>query len=79
LSCQYTEQIDILIDTLIGAGASFMFMTGTSEDDFKRFQNKLDGFEYEDLRDMEKYSSLNLIYYSGGYASFISKLPAPVS
>ena len=77
-SCQYTEQIEILIDTLIGAGASFMLMTGTSEKDFKLFESKLEGFEYEDLRDMEQYSSLNLIYYSGGYASFISKLPPPI-
>lgn len=78
LSCQYTDQIDILTDTLIGAGASFMLMRGTSEKDFKMFENKLTGFDYEDLRDMEIYSSLNLIYYSGGYASFISKLPSPI-
>lgn len=78
LSCQYTEQINILMDTLIGAGASFMLMRGTSEKDFKLFENKLENFEYEDLRDMDKYNSLNLIYYSGGYSSFISKLPPPI-
>lgn len=77
-SCQYTDQIDILMDTLIGAGASFMFLTGTSEKDFEKFQNKIVDFEYEDLKDMEEHSSLNLIYYSGGYASFISKLPKPI-
>jgi len=59
-------------------GVSFMFMTGTSEKDFKLFESKLDGFEFEDLRDMEAYSSMNLIYYSGGYASFITKLPKPL-
>jgi hypothetical protein len=31
LSCQYTEQINILMDTLIGAGSSFMLMRGTSQ------------------------------------------------
>lgn len=77
-SCQYTEQIDILMDTLIGAGASFMLMKGTSEKDFKRFESQLEGFEYEDLKDMEDYSSMNLIYYSGGYSGFISQLPAPI-
>ncbi|WP_026884144.1 hypothetical protein [Clostridium akagii] len=76
LSCQYTDQIDILMETLVGAGASFMFMGGTSEKDFKKFESKLDGFEFEDLRDMEKWHSLNLVYYSGGYANFISKLPS---
>ncbi|WP_238886359.1 hypothetical protein [Clostridium sp. YIM B02551] len=77
-SCQYTEQIDILMNTLVGAGASFMLLNGTSEKDFKTFENKLDGFEFEDLRDMERFSSLNLLYYSKGYASFISKLPKPI-
>ncbi|MCB2297829.1 type IV secretory system conjugative DNA transfer family protein [Clostridium tagluense] len=78
LSCQYTDQIDCLIDTLEGAGSSFMLMGGTSEKDFKRFENKLENFEYEDLRDMPQYSSLNLIHYSKGYSSFISKLPPPI-
>lgn len=78
LSCQYTSQISCLIDTLEGAGSSFMLMTGTSEQDFKRFENKLENFEYEDLRDMERFSSMNLVNYSKGYASFISKLPKPL-
>jgi|GEM_PF-506223 len=77
LSCQYLDQISVLVDTLEGAGASFMLMKGTSEKDFKRFENKLEDFDFEDLRDMPKFRSLNLIYYSKGYASFISKLPKP--
>jgi hypothetical protein len=27
---------------------------------------------------MKRHHSLNLVYYSGGYASFISKLPRPI-
>ena len=77
-SCQYTNQIYMLLDTLIGAGASFMFLNGTSEKDFELFKNKLGDFEFEDIKNMGIYSSLNLIYYSGGYASFISKLPKPL-
>lgn len=78
LSCQYLDQIDIIADTLEGAGASFMLLGGTSEKDFNHFKNKIENFEYEDLRDMKQYSSMNLIYYTGGYSSFISKLPKPV-
>jgi len=78
LSAQYLSQVDILVDTLEGAGASFMLMGGTSEKDFKRFENKLIGFEYEDLRDMPQYSSMNLVRYSKGYSAFISKLPKPL-
>ncbi|MBX4266513.1 hypothetical protein [Clostridium estertheticum] len=78
LSCQFLQQIELINSTLEGAGASYMLLGGTSEKDFKHFENKLDDFEYSDLRDMPQYSSLNLIYYSGGYASYISKLPSPI-
>ena len=55
-----------------------MLLKGAIENDFNHFKSKLDDFEFEDLRDMEKYSSLNLIYYSKGYSSFITKLPKPI-
>jgi len=78
LSCQYTEQVSVLIDTLEGAGSSFMLMSGTSEKDFKRFANKIEGFEYDDLVNLPPYSSLNVIRYSKGTSSFVSQLPPPV-
>ena len=77
-SCQGTDQIDILLDTLINAGATFMFMRGTSEKDFNKFKNDIKGLEYEDLQDMCKtymYPSLNLVNYSDGKISFITELP----
>lgn len=79
LSTQYMDQIATIEDSLKASGCSYMLLKGTKESDFDKLKNDLDGFEYEDLKDMEQYSSLNLIYYSGGYASFISKLPPPVS
>lgn len=77
-STQYINQLNKIFDTLEASGASFMMLTGSTEDDFNHFKNKLENFEYEDLRDMEKFSSLNLIKYSKGYASFITKLPKPI-
>lgn len=77
-STQYIEQIDILFDTLIGAGASFMFLPGTSEKDYNYFKNKLDPFELQDLLELKQYHSLNLIYYSGGYFTCITELPEPI-
>ncbi|MDI9215918.1 hypothetical protein [Clostridium tertium] len=74
-STQYIAQLDKIFDTLEASGASFMMLTGSTEDDFNHFKSKLDNFEYEDLKDMEQFSSLNLIKYSKGYASFITKLP----
>lgn len=80
-SCQGTEQIDILLDTLIDAGTSFMFMRGTSEKDFNKFKNNIEGFEYEDIEEMCKtynYPSLNLINYSKGKFACITELPQPI-
>lgn len=77
-STQYIRQLESIFDTLEASNSSYMLMRGCLEDDFNHFKSKLDDFEYEDLKDMKKFHSLNLIYYSGGYASFISKLPKPI-
>lgn len=77
-STQYIRQLESIFDTLEASGSSYMLLKGSKEDDFEHFKSKFENYEYEDLRDMEKFHSLNLIYYSGGYASFISKLPKPI-
>ncbi|WP_194190357.1 hypothetical protein [Clostridium chrysemydis] len=77
-STQYIRQLEKIFDTLEASGSSYMLLKGALEDDFNHFKSKLEGFEYEDLRDMEQYHSLNLIYYSKGYSSFITKLPRPL-
>lgn len=77
-STQYIRQLESIFDTLEASGSSYMLLKGCLEDDFNHFKSKLENFEYEDLRDMEQFSSLNLIYYSGGYSSFITKLPKPI-
>ncbi|MGG7142504.1 hypothetical protein ACQPVP_03460 [Clostridium nigeriense] len=80
LSGQYLDQLDKdTIYTLKGAGASFMLLKGSIKEDFEYFKDELDGtYEYEDLKEMEEYSSLNIIQYSKGYSSFITKLPKPI-
>lgn len=74
-STQYISQLDKIFDTLEASGSGFMLLTGSTENDFNHFKSKLDNFEYEDLKDMEQFSSMNLIKYSKGYSSFITKLP----
>ena len=77
-STQYIRQLDSIFDTLEASNSSYMLLRGCLEDDFNHFKAKLDEFDFEDLKDMKKFHSMNLIYYSGGYASFISKLPKPL-
>lgn len=67
------------IEDLKSAGASFMLLKGSLKEDFNYFKEEIgDNFTYEDLDSMEQYSSLNLIQYSAGFSSFITKLPNPV-
>lgn len=77
-STQYINQLEDIFETLEASGSSYMLLKGATENDFNHFKSKLDDFEFEDLRDMGKYHSLNLIYYSKGYSSFITKLPKPI-
>lgn len=79
LAGQYLEQLEKkTVYSLKAAGCSFMLLKGTIKEDFEYFNNELDKFDFENLKDMEKHSSLNLIQYSDGYASFITKLPKPI-
>lgn len=77
-STQYIKQLDSIFDTLEASGSSYMLLKGCLENDFNHFKSKFEEFEYDDLKEMEQFSSLNLIYYSKGYSSFISKLPKPI-
>ena len=64
------------VENLKSAGSSFMLLKGSLKEDFNYFKEEIgDNFTYEDLDNMEQYSSLNLIQYSQGFTSFITKLP----
>lgn len=78
LSIHYVRQISNIFEALVTSNGSFMLMKGCTEDDFNYLKNRVDNLEYEDLKDMKPYHSMNLINYSDGYSSFITKLPKPV-
>lgn len=76
-SLQYANQLKSIFDSLEASGASFLLLTGCTQDDFNKFKDKLAVFQFEDLRDMPRFHAMCLIKYSEGYASFIAKLPPP--
>lgn len=79
LSLHYIRQVEKIFESLLTSNASFMMLKGCTEDDFNHFKSKLDEqFTYDDLKDMKRYHSLNLICHSEGYSSFITKLPPPI-
>lgn len=79
LSIHYVEQVKQIFEALLTSNGSFMLMKGCAEDDYRYFNSKIENLEYEDLRDMKRYHSLNIIYTSlGNYSTFITKLPKPI-
>lgn len=78
-STQFISQLKEISQSLDASGSSYMMLRGSTEKDFNHFKGKIgEEFEYEDLRDAGEFTSLNVIHYSQGTASFISKLPKPI-
>lgn len=72
---QNLKQIEILTDTLLSAGASYMFLKGSGKGNFNRFKEELYPYTLEDIEALPQYSSLNLINYDEGRVKFVTKLP----
>lgn len=80
ISCHYLQQISIIRDELKSANASYMLIAGADKDNFSELKDELNnqGFELEDLLNLKRYHSLNLIKYEGGLWAGITKLPSPI-
>ncbi|QAA35236.1 hypothetical protein C1I91_06170 [Clostridium manihotivorum] len=78
ISCHYLGQISKIRNELKAANASYMLISGCDKDNFKELKEELDPYILEDLLNLKRYHSLNLIKYEGGWAKFITALPKPV-
>lgn len=78
ISCHYLEQIKYIRSELRSANASYMLIAGCDKENYKELKEELSPFELQDLLNLKRYHSLNLIKKNDGYARFISKLPAPL-
>lgn len=75
ISCHSLEQIKYIRPELKSANTSYMLIAGCNKDNYSELKEELDPFELEDLLNLKRYHSLNLIKTSDGYAKFITKLP----
>ncbi len=78
ISCHYLGQIGIIRDELKAANSSYMLISGCDKDNYKELKDELYPYEVEDLLNLKRYHSLNLIKYEKGWAKFITKLPKPI-
>lgn len=77
-SAHYLSQIETIKEALKASGSSYMMMQGTDKKNFEELREDLSPFELQDLLNLKRYHSLNLIKISNGYAKFITELPKPI-
>lgn len=69
-------QLENILDDMKSAGFSYMLLAGSDKVNFKLLQDELDPYQVEDLLELERFHSLNLIPDEKGVLrAFISKLP----
>lgn len=78
ISAHYLNQIKHIREELRSANASYMLISGCDKKNFDELKSELAPFEEEDLLNLPRYHSLNLIKCKDGYARFITKLPKPI-
>ncbi|MDP4143162.1 MAG: hypothetical protein Q8936_01590 [Bacillota bacterium] len=79
ISCHYLGQISLIRNELKAANSSYMLIAGCDKDNFKELKEELEPYTLEDLLNLKRYHSMNLIRYEGGWTKFISKLPPPIT
>jgi hypothetical protein len=75
ISCHSLEQIKYIRPELKSANTSYMLISGCEKLNYEELKEELAPFELEDLLNLPRYYSLNLIKCNNGYAKFITKLP----
>lgn len=79
ISCHYLNQLKIIREELRSANASYMLISGCDKKNYEELASELYPYTEEDLLNLPRFHSLNLIKCQQGYAKFITKLPKPIS
>lgn len=77
-SAHYLSQVETIREALKASGSSYMLLQGTDKKNYRELEEELLPFELEDLLNLKRYNSLNLIKTSKGYSSFVTTLPKPI-
>lgn len=81
VSCHYLEQIKKLREELKACNSSYMILQGSNVSNFESLKLEFgnQGFMVDDLLNLKRYNSLNLISYEKGYWAGITQLPPPIN
>ena len=80
VSCHYLNQISELREELRACNSSYMLLQGSNVSNYDSLRYELDNLNYsvEDLLNLKRYHSLNLLSYENGYWAGITALPKPL-
>lgn len=78
ISCHSLEQISYIRPELKSANTSYILIAGCTKDNYKELKEELYPYQLEDLINLKRYTSLNLIKTENNYSTFITKLPPPI-
>ena len=79
LAIQGINQLGVLKDGLLDAGCHWFLLKGCNEQTFNELKFKIgDEFDYNDLIEMEKWHSFNIVSIDSNNHCFITKYPEPL-
>ena len=76
ISCHYINQLKSMREELRAANPSYMLIAGCDKKNFDELKDLLYPYTAEDLKNLKRFHSLNLIKTSDGHAQFITRLPS---
>lgn len=79
VTCHYLDQIAELKEELKASNSSYMILQGSNIANYKCLKSELGnlGYNEEDLLNLKRYHSLNLLSYENGYWAGVTSLPSP--
>lgn len=80
VSCHYLNQIAQLREELKACNSSYMILQGSNVSNFDSLKLEFSNLNYtvDDLLNLQRYHSLNLLSYESGYWAGITALPKPL-
>lgn len=75
ISCHSLEQIKYIAPELKNASTSYIIISGSNKQNYLELKEELEPYELEDLLNLKRFYSLNLIKCNNGYSKFITELP----
>ncbi|WP_039222538.1 hypothetical protein [Clostridium novyi] len=78
ISCHFLGQIKNIRNELKAANSSYMLISGCDKDNYNELKEELYPYQLEDLLNLKRYNSLNLIKYEDGWSKFITQLPPSI-